>query len=443
MLWRPVFNCPQRGELILAIFSWCVLIALPTTTMASPPDLFGMGPRSSSMGHTGVSYDGSFAAAWLNPAGLGIDKTSEINIGLGAAEYDLRLNDMPAEPPSSQQLIMGLRLPLPFGGPLKDMLSFGLAVSLPNGTLLKTASEYVDNPQWTVLSRADSIAVAIALGVDLSRWVPGLRIGGGVQAIGSLIGDLEVFLTANNAFSSRTETQLIAQFGALVGAQYELEDFTFGLTYRQEYMSVISLGVEFEPIGSLELPRFDLEAVVQYDPHTFALEAAWQPCDRWLVAAGATYRMWSRYPGAVTQTTAASPVPPRSEFSDTISPRVGLEHRLPTKRGFISLRAGYLFELTPAPGAAALNVVTPDGQVLETEFVSRRNIDNDRHIVTLGLGAQTDFGRNLTWNFDIYGQAHFLASRTHAIGIVDSDPEPMTSGGIVWNLGFNARLSWY
>jgi long-chain fatty acid transport protein len=383
------------------------------------------------MGMTGVSWSDSWEAVYTNPAGLARVRRRQIEIGLGGGVYQLSLDGarFPIEP--ARGLTIGFALPLPFGDVLQDRLVLAGGFYTPANVLLRGHVDFAEIPQWAVVDRAQSLAINVGLGIDLSDLVPGLHIGGGVSALATVTGDLNVRLDETHAFQSVVETQLLASFSPIVGVAVDQPEWGFGVVYRHELRSEMNLHIVVSDLPVM-LPVLTIGALVQYDPANAAVEGYWRPDPNIRLVLNATYRLWSFYPGPYRPTTDGSFLPPAPQFHDTISPRFGIEGTLHSGNADLILRGGYALELSPSPGAFFGPQRNADGSnnMMGTDIVPAplRIIDNDRHILTAGFGIVYRFSENERLRLDLWGQLHALVDRTHAITATATTPPPATGG---------------
>jgi long-subunit fatty acid transport protein len=437
------------------------LLLVPSRADATPPDLFGYGARNIATGMTGVSYADDYEATYLNPAGLARAKTTGLRIGMLVAPNWLKLDgdtfltpdvngDM-KEMDTASGAIIGFQLPIPFGGPLEDVLTLGAGFYTPNNAVLRVDLPYTDMPQWPVLGRAHSVAVNVGLGIDLDRWVPGLRFGVGAAALATIVGQLHVSIDEANQFRSRTENQILAQFAPVLGASYDTGPYRFGLSYRGELRADIDLKIDV--VGfPIELPQIEITAVAQYSPHTLMAEAAFTPSDAFLVALNLTWRRWSAFPGTLGKTTDSSYEPPRPDFHDTVSPRVGGEYRLFKGPVRLAFRAGYAFEPTPSgPARLAERGNVPSSEA-ENRTVPLRYLDGHRHVLSAGTGLRWKSKSGAIVDADLFASPHRISSRTHDVSrrtadeaAESGDPEiteNMVSSGWMLVAGAVLGVSW-
>ena len=294
-------------------------------------------------------------------------------------------------------------------------------------------------PQWTVLDRAQVIAITLGLGVDLHGLVDGLHVGVGVSALANLFGELDVRLDETNAFSSIVELQLVASYAPTAGISYRADAWGLGLSYRHESLSRLDLSVRARDLP-IDVPVLNVGGLVQYDPPTFALEGYWRPTPDVMVVLNVTERLWNFYPGPHVPTTDMGRNAPAPELSAYPSPRVAVEGTFRDERFELALRGGYAFEPSPAPPARMAPRRTAGGEPVPTELVPYRLLDNHRHVLTAGAGITIHVGAGgERLVIDAFGQLHVLEERTHELGRTDTGPPMVTSGVILFG-GWTARV---
>ena len=441
---NPALASRRCGTQIASALVAVAALATASTAEATPPDLFGFGGRSPGLAMTGASYADNYEAAYLNPALLGGVRQRSIVFGASVGDFDLHIDGQNAPMEAARGTSIGFTLPIPFGDVLQDRLTLGAGFYTPSNVILRGDVRFVDVPQWTVLSRSQSLSLHVGLGFDFHDIVDGLRIGVGVSAMAALVGDLTVSLDETRMFQSVVETQLLVTFAPTVGASYEQPEYGFGVVYRHELRADMNLNIVVMDLP-VELPVLTIGGIIQYDPAQVIVEGYWRPVPDVRLIANLTTRLWGNYPGPTRSTSASSWGPPSPDFQHTVSPRVAIEGTIHEGDVTMQLRAGYAYEMTPAPQARMAQQRNPDGtpRVSGTDpvLVPLRIIDNDRHIATIGFGAKLRITNTESVFFDAYGQAHFLADRTHAIARASSDPvdAAMVTSGMVlaggWALG--------
>ncbi len=444
--------------LVVALFASG--LTTPRTARATPPDLFGIGARSPGLAMTGTSYNNSYEAVFLNPANLGSMRRRSIMFAISGGSYDLNLDGERSQLEPVRGTTIGFTLPIPFGDILEDRLTLGGGFYTPANVLLRGDVRYPEVPQWGVLSRAQSLALYVALGIDLHGVLDGLQIGVGIAALAALVGDLRVQLDETNSFQSVVDTQLLATFAPTVGIRFEqppafraaatapgqpsLAEFGLGITYRHELRADMNLEIVVEDLP-VRLPVLTIGGIIQYDPAQLIIEGYYRPIPQLRLIANVTTRFWSSYPGPTSSTSMSSYQAPAVQYSDTFSPRIAVEATLRHGTVDLHLRGGYAWEMSPTPPARLAPERNPDGTVHEEGGapvnVALRLIDNDRHIATIGLGLACDLSSHERLTLDVFGQAHFLTERTHLVSLRSADAtDPLTSGGIILMGGWAAGL---
>ncbi|MEI8255692.1 MAG: hypothetical protein WCJ30_08480, partial [Deltaproteobacteria bacterium] len=386
-----------RPRLLLATLSLAVAGALAAPPAhASPEDLFAYGPRSGAMGGTGATFLDDYAAVHANPAGLSRARERSFSLGFLGAQFALwtAQGARPQQPLYSDRAratTIGLTLPLPFGGILRDRIALGLGFYTPTDVVVRGRILRPETPQFLLLpDRSQSVALQMGLGVDLGH---GLRVGVGFAALAAIVGGVLIAQDATGRVGSRVDDQLVASYAMVVGASYDRGPFRFAATFRDALIARFAITIEARDIG-LPLPVFNIAGIAQYDPRQGSLEAGYVS-GPWTFALGTTFKRWSEYPGPLVSTTANSkpPVPPG--FSDTWVLRFGAEHRWNQPHSHVALRLGYFYEPTPAPLA---------------QWVANY-LDNDRHVVTAGISlAGRALGTQLS--VETFAQLHLLTTRT-------------------------------
>ncbi|MGZ3422089.1 MAG: OmpP1/FadL family transporter [Polyangiales bacterium] len=421
--------------------SWAIGIALTLaagSVHAAPQDLFGFGTRSSGMGMTSAASAEDYEAIYGNPGLLAETRDKSLTLGLGIARHALRA-DTPSQsltlPTDEMRTIyIGAALPIPFGGALKDRVTFGVGFLDPVKVLVRGKILYPERLQYPLLApRVQSIAVTMGVGVRLGDR---FYVGGGFEALAGVVGQILIQMDATGRVGSRTDDQVVAAYAPIFGAAADLgESWRLGLTYRGELIGRFAILIRAQDLG-INLPDFNVAGVAQYIPEQIAFEARWSSTGRTPVTAssnatrisgGLLIRRWSRYPGPVEPTvlenqdfgTGSPELEEKrkggSFASDTISPRIGIERaiRMTAQSGF-RLRAGYAFEPTPLP----------------KQHGPENLLDSSRHVLTAGAGIVGD--PSLPFSIDIFGQLHILQTRTNE---KDNGDPTVTAGGTIVVVG--------
>jgi long-chain fatty acid transport protein len=413
-----------------------IALAWSPVAGASPEDIYGWGARSAAMGGTGTAWASSSDAAYVNPALLSRVHQNELVIGFSGATYDLHA-DGPGLPGRvsvvpAKGYDIGVAVPIPFGGVLKDRIAVGLAGYTPTDVLARVSLLYPETPTYPLFAdRSQVLAVRLGAGADIG-W--GLRVGAGVGVLASLIGNITVASVAGTV-GANVDTQLIAQYAPTFGASYDLPwdqgpdgeaRWRVGASWRGSLTSPFSVTVDASKLSSLSLPLFNIAGLPQYDPEETVLELA-REGDGWTLAAGVTWKRWSQYPGLFEPTivcpggqTCNLLAPPQISFSDTFVPRVGAEKSFDLPRhAALRVRGGMLLEPTPVPSSLPSSLAYSTTAHVDGP-VPTRFFDATRYVLSLGGGV--DFGDITPFSVDMYVQVHGLVDST-----VSTPPAPAAS----------------
>jgi long-chain fatty acid transport protein len=395
---------------------------------ASPEDVFGFGPRTMAMGGAGAALGQGFESVWGNPALLSTARQRELNVGFLGARFDLRAPDRIDYKPVSGSFI-GAVLPVPFGGVLKNRVALGLGFFTPFDVIVRGRILYPETPQFSVADRTASVAVQVALGINVGY---GFRIGAGFAALAALTGSVLVATDSSGRIGTVVEDTLVASYGAILGLSYERKGYRAGVTYRGELAGRFNVVIDVRDLGQIVVPPLNISGLAQYDPRQGAIEVA-RIKGPWHVVAGVTIKGWSAYPGPVEATVrcpkidpdtgepATEPcgalVPPPVNYSNTVVPRIGVERLLDVSSTVgMALRAGYFLEVSPAP-----------------EQTKKANLyDNTRSVFGVGYGIELKPPMPRL-RFDVATQVQVLHPKTHTkeAGVLPDNPgfpDVQTSG---------------
>lgn len=422
-----------------------VFAGLPGRAAASPQDTFGFGARGPAMAQTGVSFADDHEAVYLNPAGLGLRSEQGLSVGYAGGGYRLKVDDEVLDMDPSQGLAIGFYLPLPFGGPLEDVLTVGGAFYTPFDVIMDATSLSPSDPQFPVVGHTRSVSVMVSIGLSLERWVPGLRLGGGIMALASNAGDIRVRLEGNT-FSATTNAALVADFAPLLGVLFHRNRFSLGLAYRGNVKSLI----EFNVIATglpIVTPEVTMTATPQWDPHQVSLEGSYTPREDLRFVANVTWRHWSAYEGPIGPTSTSSNPPPPTRFHDTLATRLAIEWMPDLATNVeIAVRGGLAFEPTPAPRARGITQRDYQGRVVVDEngdpvHTAMRLLDGHRLLMSTGVGARFEASETIGLRLDGAFQAQWSMPRTHLVPL-EGRADNLTTKGFVLYGNVTAGVEW-
>lgn len=416
---RPFAGRAARLAAALALAAPCA--------HASPEDVLGYGARAPAMGATGVASGEGYEAAYLNPALLSTMRARALSLGLSGATFRLSAlgPGLPGRIPygAAKGLVIGVGLPVPFGGVLKDRVGVGLAFYTPISVVVRGRILYPETPQFPLLpDRTQSVALRLGVGADVGR---GLRVGVGFAALAQIDGSAIVATDATGRVGTRVEDQLVATYAPIVGVTWDLPvrfptKLRVGLVYRGTLDARFVVAIDATKLSTLNIPRLNIAGLAQYDPAEVGLELA-SVGDRLTLAGGVTLKRWSKYPGLLEPTIRCSAdnpdcaalVPPSVAYADTLALRAGADWTLPVAHGLEAhLRAGAMFEPSPLPSQI------PTGQAYSAAAkglvdVPTRYFDAPRVAVTWGGGLRLASPLPPI-DVDVFGQLHALVPRAHS-----------------------------
>lgn len=414
-----------------------LLVGAPVS--ASPADLFGVGLRSQAMAQTGAAYGEHDHQSFTNPALLGGVAQQHLSLGYQSALFVTRYRSDSGAEAQSQELAsattLGVTLPLPFGGFLRDRLAIGFSAYSPRKLVTRAQLWYPDRPQFPLLaSRAQSLSLATALG---AKVLPRLNLGVGLRWLASLAGSVSVTGSESGETTTVVQDKLVTSLAPVAGLRAEPFDNVFlGLVWRDEHTSRIDVAIQVAELGALELPELNIAGMAQYDPEQVDAELAWL-IGAWQLAGAVRYRRWSAFPGFLEQTFdcpesepicgAKAPAPPN--FSDTWALRAGVAKvSVLAPAASSELRLGLGYEPTPVPE--------------QTGTANRW--DNSRVVASAGYGVKVVWG-GVPLAFELALQQQWLVERTHVKSAMAAETQPelarVTTAGSVRLVAFGAGVT--
>ena len=427
----------------LFVFFWSVHLH------ASVADTLGLGGRAIALGNAYTAVADDFSAVYYNPAGLARVPESKLTIGGIWAHPELYYREEGSEEVcphiyNTGALFIGVSTNIghltgysqlrhwTFGMSLYMPLERVLLVDVPSESSDKEFIFYLDQTQVM------NILVGIA-------WEPIPKVSIGIS--GNFLADLRAPNEAFVEVDTSTLLPYLAGIGDLekevrprimrdaelkvapiVGVQIQpFPWLEFGVTYRGRIYA--------ETVGSQDiLLRFmdstgqsqlfqtavlaDIHYVHYWTPNQVALGLALRPRSNLLVATDVTWADWSDYIDPLWKT-------PGRRFRDTYIPRVGIEYG---HRTGLAIRAGYSFQASPVPEQTG----------------SSNYLDNDKHVVSIGLGYTFSKSPLPIWKkpitLDSYIQYHQLVRRRYHKQTASGSEGDLTFGGHLINAGINMML---
>jgi len=302
-----------------------------------------------------------------NPGGLAVGEGTGVTLGasmiIAAASYtspDGTKTDTNGDPAVLPAIMVSHRINDQFAVGIGFHLPFGLAVSWPDSS-----------PQAGIVTKQSlrTYFITPAVGVNLSKYVPGLSIGAGLDLVPSTV-QLEQNLYFGNETGSAVLGGTAFGIGGRVGVQYRPEAekrLSFGLVWKSQ------VDLDFEGTGDFDMaqpyreelpPDGDISTTLHL-PMSIAGGVAFRPTPQLEIEANAVWINWKKFDTIdITLADGSHNVQPQN-YKNTVTLRVGGEYKVNPKA---SVRAGYIYDPTPVPDTT----------------LSARLPDIDRHDVTAG-----------------------------------------------------------
>ena len=139
----------------IALIALAAAMLAPHPARATPPDLFGLGPRTQAMGMTGTSYADDYEAVYANPAGLARARRVGIHLGLSAASLRLTVDGVrdPVAPASTSGSGSGTVAP--------SRIALAGAIGSRTPSTVRW-SEAAESPRWIPTRRARARPAGLA-----------------------------------------------------------------------------------------------------------------------------------------------------------------------------------------------------------------------------------------------------------------------------------------
>lgn len=375
-------------------------LTAPATASASGQDLFGLGARAAALGGSASAVDG-FEAVYHNPAALADERGRQLTAGLMGSRPALTIDGAQRPAPDEEAVLLGVVLPLPLVAGWQDRVGLALGVRLPTDVVVSASVPLLGTPHLGLLEqRARTVGVHVGMGIRMSDW---LAVGGGVLALAALEGRIEVRPTPERSLTSTVENELLADYAPIVGASLgPWDSWRAAIAWRAESVAGFDVPLDADlgeavcipGVLCVEVPEMAIAGIAQYDPAQIRADVRWDS-GPWMATAGATWRRWSAFPGAIRPPVPKSPSHVVPAFEDRIAPSVAGQW---SSGDALRLRLSAGFEPSPVPSD-----VRPGGL-----------LDADRLVTAVGAG-----GRWGAVFVDGFFGAHVLIERTQQAPLGD------------------------
>ncbi|MCB1153489.1 hypothetical protein KDL45_07550 [bacterium] len=403
-------------RILVAMATWGCLMWGATPALADVLYSYGFNARGIALGGAASAQSKDFGVAYYNPAGGILLGQPALGAGFMRTGSDLSTNgDDALTLESTEGVVLGAVLPLPFGSWLEDRLAIGFAAFLPQGVFLALDVPYPEVPQFALLR--NSGRQATILPTASLRIFDGLAIGGGAQLFSNTNGSINAVIDANGDVQTLVGQEVYSSFAPTYGIFFKpgefnalqaLDGFGLGLVFREEFFMRYRIPLNtYLGVTPIELI---FNATSLYTPRQWAAGLSYE-WEKTIVEVDASYNEWRKYPNPNLYVDVDFTIPLLNvvfidsvvyepNFHDTFTVRGGVERRVhESDLWAINTQLGYFYDPSPVPPQSGV-----------TNY-----LDNDRHVGSAGIGF--DMYRIGSYEFDgpitiqAFGQVHYLVPR--------------------------------
>ncbi len=357
---------------------WVVLALGVGPASANPLDSYGFGARAIGLSGAYTALADDVFANYYNPAGLARSGKLRLEFGYAYAQPQLNVNGADLGVDETRGFQGGVVL----GGKILDRrVAASVAMFLPDRLVSRIRSLPQQQPRWVLYdNRPQRIVVTTSVAVEV---VENLLVGAGITFLANTTGTVN--MTGDVALSDENNTTLLSAVDVDLtsirypsfGIQYIHGDWSFGVSWREEFNLRLDIDVLVKGRILNDLTGFDPndpDVLIEdaaltlvsgnnnlFSPRQLSLGVAYATAC-WTFAVDLSWVQWSRFP-APTATVEIDldlgPLPFRippidaplpTGFRDIWVPRFGAEYTPIDDKTFgLTLRGGYVYEPTPAP----------------------------------------------------------------------------------------------
>jgi long-chain fatty acid transport protein len=395
-------------------------LGIASASAASTAEVYGLGPVSSAQAGAVAASVTDFSAVHYNPAGLVFSPVTRVDLGFLGAGSGLEIQGHHVSLQNQSGPLVGGRAPLPFGGFLKDRLTFGFALFVPPATLLRIISRYPQEAFFPLYdNRSQRLIVLPGFGFRMHE-----RLGLGIafNYFGGLSGAVQGAAGASRAIEPRADEHIGGRVGINAGVRWDpLRFLSLALAYRQQFDLPFHVTSDVQVAGSPI--NLAVRSAGLYSPHQLVLGAAYHPRPSTTLGLDVTWAHWSAWDGPYIHVTSTLPLAgdlvgelPDVPFHDIVTVHVGGEQRFALGRRFeLALRAGYGYDQSPIPRQ----------QPGVTNLM-----DGDKHLLTIGAGGRVKKLGPATLTLDAHFGIQLVTQRTYTKHIFGKDEEIVPFNGL-------------
>jgi long-chain fatty acid transport protein len=263
-----------------------------------------------------------------------------------------------------------------------ELVSLGIGFYAPYGLALEWPAS---SPGRTNIRKADlrTFFISPIFGLNLSRWAPGLSVGGGVDLVPA-----GVRLDRDILFGSDVATVAFDGsafgIGGRVGLEYHppsLPALGFGLSYRSPVALEFSGKADFDAALAYRAslpPDGDIETSVTL-PQMVTAGVVLSPVREFELELDVNWRGWSSYDELAVELPDGSVTREAKDWNDSFTLRLGTEYTFDERW---SVRAGGVWDQAPVP-SNRLDFQVPDANRIDVSFGVGARV-TDRVSIDLG-----------------------------------------------------------
>ncbi|MBP9087363.1 MAG: outer membrane protein transport protein [Kofleriaceae bacterium] len=313
--------------------------------------LFDHGAAATGRGNavTATISDGS--AIVHNPAGIAIGTGTNILVGgsmiLPSGSFTPEGSDTTIDSTAPNSYTPQLYIT----SKVHDAVAVGVGVHAPFGSKISWSADvpFADEVRSQALR---AIFISPIVGVDLNRWVPGLRIGGGPDLVPS-----DVELTQDIYFGDATGSARLGGkafgIGGRVGVMYApaaAPKWSFGAMYRSNIKLDFTGNGDFDadqPYRGQLPPDGEITTSITL-PQQLSGGVAFRPINALEVEANAVWTDWKQVDKIDIVLPDGSITTSPRDYISKVTLRTGAAYTFP-KQPNVTVRAGYMYDPTPVP----------------------------------------------------------------------------------------------
>lgn len=372
-----------------AVRALLLLVVAPSSALANPIDLLGFGARLPALGNAAVATGDAASSSFTNPGACAAAPSTSLGIGYGWASVRLRRNDRDLGLPDAHGVDVGgcIAIPAPW-----VRLGVSTGFHMPDQWIARIALEPASRPRFFLWdNRPHRVAFDVAASLRLGTI---LALGGGATFLADGAGngiDFRVGLRSGQVIAeSALDVELPMRAAPVLGLLVTpRDDVRFGLRYSGE----LSLDLRLDVLAQVNVPGtpiggdtlISVRGIDLYTPEQAAAGVSVGPWAGWTISTELAWSRWSALEQVASDVALAVKIgispsllqlrTPSPGFSDTLSPRIGVERTLAlAPHAALALRGGYRYEPTPVPEQTGLTSL----------------MDANRHVIGLGAGLRLE-----------------------------------------------------